>query len=176
MKEMKKVIFIIITTFISINGIAQKLERDEVDEFTKDSIQETSWEKLAGKNMSSFCANFRLKKVNGNVWFSLKLMMNNSIYSIDKGEKLIFLFDDKSTYELTNSEYTLTSKGGGAIGHGGSEGWGTQTNYLLGNDFNEQFRTKKVTKIRVYTSEGYTEKEVDKGFNDRLRKCIELLH
>lgn len=174
---MKKYISIISILFLaSINEIsAQKLEKNEIDKFTKKSIKATSWEPLIGKGgMSALYTNFRIRKIDEKVWFELKMMMNNEIYSILENDQIIFLFENESTLTLHNNESTVACKGCGAPGFVGSEGFGTHTIYKLTKEDIETFRMNKLIGVRIYNSESYVEGEITKA-NASLKKCLDLI-
>ncbi|MCZ2278328.1 MAG: hypothetical protein LC117_10410 [Bacteroidia bacterium] len=154
---------------------SQKLEKNETDKFTKKTIKATSWEKLIGKGgMSSLFTNFRIQKVDETVWFELKMMMNNKIYSINEKDQIIFLFENDSTLTLYNNESTVACKGCGAPGFVGSEGYGTHTYYLLTKNDIAFFKRNKIKSVRIYNSETYVEGDAEKA-NKILLRCFELI-
>lgn len=156
-------------------SFAQKLEKNEVDKFTKKSIKTTSWEKLIGKGgMSSLYTNFRLRKIDETIWFELKMMMNNKIYSILENDKIIFLFDNEETITLYSNESTVACKGCGAPGFVGSEGYGTHTYYRLSHEAIDLFKKNTIKSVRIYNSESYVEGDTEKA-NSSLLRCLELI-
>lgn len=58
---MKKILLILLFIF-SINSFAQKIEKNELDEFTKDLIIETEWQTLTSE--FGGYSYFRIKKIN----------------------------------------------------------------------------------------------------------------
>jgi hypothetical protein len=164
-----------ILLFTSLKTFAQTLEKDKIDKFTKNEIKATSWEKLIGKGgMSSLFTNFRISKVNETIWFELKMMMNNKIYSINQNNQIIFLFENEETLVLVNNEFAVACKGCGAPGYVGSEGYGTHTYYLLNNDQIEILKKNIIKSVRIYNSETYVEGDAEK-VNKTLLKCFELI-
>ncbi len=170
-----KILSIIILLVSWIAGHGQKLEKNEIDKFTKKNIKETSWEKLTGKGgMSSLYTNFRISKIDTKIWFELKMMMNNEIYSINENDQIIFLFENDSTITLFNNEAKIACKGCGSPGFVGSEGYGTHTYYELTENDIANFKRNKIIKVRVYNSDSFVEGDAEK-VNTPLRKCFELI-
>ncbi|MFM9008508.1 MAG: hypothetical protein ACKORE_08005 [Bacteroidota bacterium] len=173
---MRKSIFMLIALmYVTSTPNAQKLEKNEVDKFTKKSIKATSWEKLIGKGgMSSLYTNFRLRKIDETIWFELKMMMNNKVYSILENDQIIFLFDTEETLTLYSNESTVACKGCGAPGFVGSEGYGTHTYYRLTKEAIEMFKKNTIKSVRIYNSETYVEGDTEKA-NSALMRCLELI-
>jgi hypothetical protein len=160
---MHKLFLLSFLGFLSFSQLfGQKLKQDEVDKFTKKSIKATSWENLiGGGGMSSLFTNFRIRKIDENVYFELKMMLNGKIYSIYENDKIIFLLDNDSTITLYNIESSVACKGCGATGFVGSDGYGTHTRYLLSDIDIDSFKKNKIAGIRIYTSDSYVERNTN---------------
>jgi len=174
---MRKMILLFssICLLTTVETYAQKLEKDETDKFTKNVIKATSWEKLTGKGgMSALFTNFRIKKVNEIIWFELKMMMNNEIYSISENNEIIFLFENNETLTLYNNEFQVACKGCGAPGFVGSEGYGTHTYYILTKEQINIFKKNIIKSVRIYNTDTYVEGDCTKA-NKVLLKCFELI-
>lgn len=162
-------------TFVTMFCAGQVLE-EKVDEFTKVKVVNTSWTELIGGGpMSSLCTNFRLLSVDSGVFFlELKMMLGGKVFAIAKGNPIMFLFEDGSTVSFENLNYEVACKGCGAVGFSGSEAYGTSTNYRVNLVAIETLSKKKPTKVRVYTSEGYVEREVKAKNAEKINKSFTL--
>lgn len=76
---------------------AQKLERNEIDKYTKLSVKETSWFLLKMRFASQMSC--RVKQINGQRFLDLSVSFP-SVFRIDEGDKAYFLFDNDSTVQL----------------------------------------------------------------------------
>lgn len=157
--------------FSSILG--QEIAENKIDEFTKDSVKRTSYEAL--NNSSNFTASFRISKINGTEYFDLKIMLGGSVFSIGKGQKLMFKLYNDSIVELSNIEYSLSRKGCGAKGFIGSAAEGVKTSYLLGKNEHAIFAEHKIIKLRVYTTNGYVENDIKEKNALTLQKALKLI-
>jgi hypothetical protein len=168
--------FLLLTCALT-TSFGQELKEDKVDKFTKKAVKKTSWEKLIGKGgMSSLSTNYRISKIDNDKFFELKMMMNNKVYSVNKGDKIIFLFTNDETVELSAMETQVASKGAGATGYVGSEGWGTHTIYQLTEENISKFKTNIIKSVRIYTSEKYVEDDVSDKLSKAINKCLELIN
>ncbi len=134
--------------------------RDEIDKFTGKRIQETDWYNIAGGGFKFKCVNIRAGKIDSTAYIDLKLMMNNTIYSISRGDEFMFKLANGNTITLKSLDYQITCKGCGATGFVGSDGWGTNTRYYLSKPDLIDLALGTVTDFRIYTSKGYLEEQV----------------
>jgi len=164
--------------FVSIICKAQKLAENKTDEFTKSVIKRTDWTSFTKKNGSNrpFRSDFRISKIDENIYFELKMMLNDKVYSVKEGDEIMFLMEDESVISIKNISYTLTSHGEGATGYGGSANLGTHTKYLVSDENVKKLSEGKIKKIRVYTSLGYFEQEDKYHVTAHLKKYFELVN
>jgi hypothetical protein len=168
-KTMKKNLLVVTLCFSTVFCFSQKLEENEVDEFTGNSIKRTSWELL-----STFKPYFRISKINNSYTFQIKLMLGN-VFSIDKGEFLMLKLDNDSIVKLPNLEYAITCTGCGAVGYLGSGAQGIHVKYILHEEAREKLKKHLVTKIRIYTSDGYVDYDTKKKNAQKIIKALEII-
>ena len=73
-------------------------------------------------------------------------------------------------------ETQVASKGAGATGYVGSEGWGTHTIYQLTEENISKFKANVIKSVRIYTSEKYVEDDVSDKLSKSINKCLELIN
>lgn len=175
---MSKLFIIVILLFNSVCTLnAQKLIENKFDEFEKIHIKKTSWCALMKRSGSArpYRAEFQLCKKDTLVFLKVKMMLDNEIYSINKGDKISFLLDNENVVSLYCNQYVITGYGDGAVGYGGSANYGTEANYILTKENIQNLLSGIIKKIRIETSLGYID-EIDKRKVDlHLKKCIELV-
>lgn len=163
------------TTIIIFNCNAQILERNEVDEFTGNMVQKTSCETLVQNfKMVAFVS---VMSVNDSTAFlELKLTIGpGRVHAIDRGGIFFIKLSDNSIIELQNSEYSLSCTGCGSKGLMGSGSQGTRTTYILNKSNINKLRKANATKIRVYTTNGYIESDVNNNKSDVIKRLLNLL-
>lgn len=176
---MKKTLYIVVICFfLAFDLTAQKLVEDKIDEFTKSVIKKTEWCAFTKKNGSArpYRSEFRISKINNEVIFELKMMLNDKVYSIKEGDEIMFLMADKSVVTIKNLKYVITTQGEGAVGYGGSANLGTHTMYLIDTEAIKQLKEGQITKIRINTSIGYVEQEEKYNVDIHIKKCLELVN
>lgn len=158
--------------FASLVTNGQKINKTK-DEFTKKTITETEWYRVAGKGMSAFFSNIKVTDIDEAKFLDLKLMLNNKIFGINKGSELMLLLTNDSTITLTCLKGEVSSKG--AVGYVGSAGYGTHTSYALTKEQAEMLSKHAIKKIRVYTQDGYVEKESHEDESKELSRAVKML-
>lgn len=169
---MKRFIFTITIIFsIVFSCNAQEIVKNEVDDFTGNRVIETSWEKLAwGLGIPSGIY-ARIRSINGTMILDMKYMIDDAVV-IGKGDKLMFLDNNKNKNEVTSINTYIGEKGGGAIGLAGSGVWGIYAQYSGELGF---LNNSLIQKIRIYTSKGYYNKEIKKKYQETLQKLYKLV-
>lgn len=167
MKLLLPLLLLCSTTF------AQKLITNKTDEFTGKKIKETSVENLA-QPLSGFSYRFSFKKINDNVYFNLRIMSHGSVFAIKDGEVLLLKTAD-SVIKLSNTEYSISKKGGagGGLSSGYSEG--VSLYFPLNNEAIETIKSKPIVKMRLYTTDGYSEQDVKAAADKRVKQAIALV-
>lgn len=176
-KQMILTFFTVIIVGIGSQTFGQKLEENEVDEFTNNKIKRTSWETL---NMTTkFTAYFRISRINSHDYFELKMMFGGyrgKVFSIDKDQEIMFKLNNGEFVKLPNLEYTITCTGCGAKGLSGSSAQGIKVSYLLNKEEFEILKNNKVIKMRIYTNDGYVESEIKEKHVKKIPKALELIN
>lgn len=165
-------LYIALFVLISGNISAQKIAEDYVDEFTNHKYRRTSWERFVSKrDMGAFV---RFSEKDGALYFEFKTMLM-VVFSLDKGNNVRFMLDNKEIIELENTEYTVSCKGCGSIGLSGSALYGVHMRYPIKREFLEKLKAHKVQKIRVYTTDGYYEAIIKEKHAQKLVALAGLL-
>ena len=81
--------------------------------------------------------------------------------------------DEKGkVHNLNPTDIFYGTIGGGSIGLAGSSGIGVYAHYYGNLNF---LKNNKITKIRIYTTDGYYEKEIKKKYQETLSKLFQLV-
>lgn len=170
---MKKTALLGLLVFFGVLTFGQTLEKNEVDEFTNNSVKRTSWETI---NMTmKFTAYFRISKINDNTYFDLKMMIGTSVFSINKGQELMIKLSNDNIVKLPNLEYAITCRGCGAKGLSGSEAQGIQVSYPISKEQIEQLKSGTGNKLRIYTNDGYVENDMKAKNYNKIIKALSLV-
>jgi hypothetical protein len=160
---MRKITFLcLILTSTFIYSQDCKYARNEVDEFTKNKVVETKSEWLAPN------VGYSLKKINDSKFLRLEINLF-TVFSIRDGAKLMFLTDHDEPITMLFPKYEISRVGSASNFY--------IVEYLeLTADLIERFKNEKINKIRFYTTDGYSDRDIkekrDKKFKELL-KCIE---
>jgi len=162
--------------FICSNAFAQKLITDKTDEFTGKKVKETSVENLAQPfKMNGFAYKFSFKKVNDDLYFNLRIMsLSNSVFAIKDGEVLMLKTAD-TVIKLSNIEYVISKKGGAGGGLSSSYSEGVSIYFPLSKESAELIKQKEIIKIRLYTTDGYSEQDVKVVADKRVKESLALV-
>jgi hypothetical protein len=163
--------------FLSLSVHAQKVITDKKDEFTGNIVRETSVEKLAHPvKMSGFAYNFSAKKVNGHYFLDLRMMsLNKQVFAIRKESKLMLLLKNDSVITLLASDFEVSGKGKAGSGLSAQNAEGLRMNYPISEEEIAMILRSDIHKIRVYTSDGYTEQEIKEAGSEKVKKAFGLL-
>ncbi|SHJ10015.1 hypothetical protein SAMN04488508_105310 [Aquimarina spongiae] len=163
------------------SAISQTIAKNKRDEFKGYSIIKTDWEVLFKKGSSwtsnSTSLKYRFTKIDETIMLDIKMiLLEGKVFSISKYNELIFLFDDDTTLTYKSLYDVVASEGGAATGLWGASLWGLMASYSSEHDIDlKELESKKVKKIRIYTDEGFVEKEIKSKHSDILKKCIKLI-
>jgi len=168
---------LVVVIAFSVYGtcLAQTIVEEKVDEFTGNKVRRTSWEFINRVVKSE--ARFRISQVNDIMTFDLKIILGagrGEVFSIKEGDELMFLMEGGEVIKLQNIEHQITCMGCGAVGLAGSERMGISVSYLLTKDAFEKLKSGTSVKLRVYTSIGYTEFELNEQQKIRLKTALGL--
>lgn len=162
---------------VCLNSFAQKLVTDKTDEFTGKKVKETSIENLAQPfKMSGFAYKFSFKKIDDNLYFNVRIMsLSNSMFAIKDGE-VLYLKTADTVIKLSNVEYLISKRGGaGGGGLSSSASEGVSLYFPLNNESVEIIKSKPILKVRLYTTDGYTEQDVKAAADKRVKDALKLV-
>ncbi len=158
--------------FITTTIYCQEIVKNETDDFTGKSIKETSWISLQRSNDYSYT---RFRKIDNTYTFDYKLMYNGQVFSVDKGDKLMFKFLNNEIMELENNEYAITGIGNGATGLIGSSAMGIYLHFMVDESQIKKIADNTIQKVRLYTTDGYIEGEIKEKLYKKFKKQAELI-
>jgi hypothetical protein len=159
--------------FFCSTAFAQKLITDKTDEFTGKKVKETSVENLA-QPLSGIAYRFSFKKIDDNVYFNLRVISHGSVFAIKDGEVSMLKTAD-SVIKLSNTEYVISKKGGAGGGLSSSYSEGVSLYFRLNNESVELIKSKAIIKVRLYTTDGYTEQDVKASADKRVKDALALV-
>ncbi len=151
---------------------ASKIKVDKVDDMTGNTVKRTYWDKLV--MAIDYTYYFQLSRINENYYLGLKVLLG-SVSSVDKGDKLILKLENGELVNLYCMEYSISCRGCGAIGISGSEMQGIEVDFILTEEVINKLGSKRIIKLRLYTSQGYIENQVkEKNADDFIRSLKAL--
>ena len=167
-------ILIIAALLLNIfNLSAQKLVKNSKDEFTGALVKETSWETVVMK--SNLTLYSRARKINDQYILDFKITMGGSVFSMDKGDEIMFKLSNGKIQSIENAEYSITSSGGGARGLAGSNMQGLEASFYVDQNIIDDLKTYNIEKIRIYTTDGYVEEDVNKDKDIKFKSLLKLV-
>lgn len=171
---MRSILFILIIISTFANG--QELEKNYKDDFTGDSVKRTSWEFLNNAS-NGFTAKFRISNIDDHYFLNLKMMIGSSnpkVFSIHEGDKLMFKLSNEEIVELLSSSSEITCTGCGSTGLIGSAAQGINISYIITKEQFDKLKSTSVSKLRVYTTDGYVENDVKEKHSKTIQKAFQL--
>lgn len=180
MKKILLLILLILGGCFSAN--AQKIKIDEVDKFTKKRRIETSFEKIAkDKNVMNKMLGANSGDLHKNVWIAfyqngdtsfLRLKWScNKVLALSDNSDIIFLDSEGNTYTFYNTGFTISGEGEAATSLFGSGIYGLDI-YATGDV--SALKGKQFTDMRILTTDGYIDFEIDKKSSAKINKTYDL--
>lgn len=172
---MKKLIAIIIF-LLPIMAMAQKIEKNEIDKFTKQRLVETKMETLAKFNKwKSFKAdntrlNIGVRFCNGE-WLFPALIILDDCEKVIEGNGVLFLLDNGETI-ISTTAYTGIFE---SSQEPGSHLWMFNTVLYIDQDDVDKLRNYKITDIRISVLGKNYDLPVDEGKQDLINRMINLI-
>jgi hypothetical protein len=138
---------------------ASKLMENYKDDMTGANITKTFWSKL--RATGPFTNFYQLEKIDSIYYLRLRISFG-SIFSVAKGDKLIFKFENNDVITLLNTTYIHSCRGCGVAESGvmGHDLHGVETRYQLSERHIEELKNNKIVKGRFYMSLEYIEDEI----------------
>lgn len=154
---MRKTLLLLLAFVVSLPAFAQRIEKDEIDEFFGTRKIQTTWHRwMDGLDEE---VSLRFRSVNENIYLILVLQKN---IVIPRNSSLYILLDNKELIELrADDTYVACYGGGSSRGFLGGGGTGVTAEFF-GDMSKLKYHLPK--KIRVYLSDSYLEYKV-KGSN-----------
>lgn len=160
------------------NFYSQKLTENKIDEFTKQSIQKTSWETLFSTTKGT--SYFRISKIDNILFVQLKFRLNEGFetksFSIEKNQELMFKTKEGEIITLKNLKSTVTCVGCGAISFNASQALGIEVSYQMSEEQFNILKNSFLEKIRIYTDIDYKEFEIKKKNALLFTNSLKLIH
>lgn len=165
-----KNLFLFLMCLITCNSIhAQKIVKDEIDEFTGSRITVT--------NYISFSDGFTcaLHKVNNTIILKTTYNCGDKVYSMEKGADLMLKLENDSIITLNNeedavAEYWSLNLGKTFIWH-----FSLKTIYIIPDEVYTLLKTNKIRMVRFYTTDGYITETVSEKRAKKILKLFSLL-
>ena len=151
---------------------AQKIVEDKVDEFTKKHVKRSSWENFGFS--SGFSGYTRVEKIDGTIWLNLRFM-TGGVVAMKDGAKFMLMTKTDSVITLYNNTYEISCSGCGAIGLVGSAAQGLNVSFMLPESKIVYLIQNGLKKIRLYTTDGYVEREIKEKHVKSLLRQLELV-
>lgn len=161
------------TVLLSLCSYSQKLEENDNDEFTKQSVKTTSWESLCTDMDQEI--SYRIAKIDGSIALQAKIMISHKYFSISQGSSIMFKLSDDSVIDLKSLKPASSCLGCGATGFVGSKAPGVNVLYTVTDENLAKLKTLPVKKIRVYTDAGITEFEITDRKAQKFIKAVLLM-
>jgi|SRR5690606_18443 len=166
----KTILTFILITLFSSTSYSQKIKKNEIDEFTKNIVIETDWSTFTF--VFSGYSYFRVRKIDELTLLDLRFVLNDEYYSIRKGDKLMFINEDKEVYEVYAADNYMSCTGCGSVGLMGSKALGIRPNYIISDEIIDKMISKKIIKFRIYTTDGYSDFELSNKNYNKLKKAL----
>ncbi len=168
---MKKLtILLCLVSFNLFNSFGQncKYSKNETDKFTKKEILITKPTTLWSALMSAMA--FKAIKINNFKYLQMKYA-TTSIFSVNKGSKLMFLLNNDSIVKLITPE----SKTANYKTSKYATIWSASINYELSEADYEILLNGIVKSIRFYTPKGYIEKQIKPNRSKNFYKILRCI-
>lgn len=166
--------FLLITLILataSISSFSQKINKDEIDKFTKQRIIETTSEAMYKQNyMASGYTNIfscAIRKINDTYEMPANIL-TKEVEKYTNGDGVTFLLDNDETVFLPSS-YT------GLSGKKYAQGYWFETCYPINSDQAELLKKHKITSIRITYLGGHYDHDVKGKDQNKIIKMFELV-
>ena len=166
-------ILIIVAILFSSKGYTQKLQENQIDDFTKKSIKSTSYETINYNN--KFMGYVKIRKVDDRSFLYFKMMLSGSVFAVEEGDKLMMITETDSVITIHNSEFKISCEGCGAKGILGSALQGVELKYELPIPILTYLSDNKIKKMRIYTKDGYVEDTIKEKNASTFIKLLKLV-
>lgn len=170
--------FLAIITMLCLSHAvqAQKLVRDEVDEFTGAQVRETSWEWLVNGMASKGIYRFKLRKVDSRFLIDFKIM-SGGVFAVSETTPMMIKLTNAEVLKIYPTEYSVTCLGCAtyAGGFAGSREMGLSATYSISPKQLQSLYDHGAEKLRLYTTDDYREAPINEKRSLTIRKTIAAL-
>jgi hypothetical protein len=160
---MKKILILILVPFLSH---AQKITENKKDDMTGNVIIRTSKERITG-GMSPKWIKAGVTKVNNTLFLEATVSMSGTFFIVREGGEAIIKMSNDST--VTIKSISMESA------HDGMGGKQADLRFALAEPGLGGLQKNSISKIRIYTSEGYQDFEIPEKNKDIVKKEIQLI-
>jgi hypothetical protein len=162
---------------MTVSATGQRLIVNKKDEFTGNHVKETSVEKLAHPfKMNGFAYNFSAKRVNETFFLNLHMMsLNKEVFAVRKDSRLMIRLKNDSVVTLFATEFDISGRGKAGSGLSSGNAEGASIYYPISADQIKDITESDIVKIRVYTTDGFTEQGIKKNGSEKVKKAFNLL-
>lgn len=156
---------------------SQKIERNEIDEFTGKEIIETSWELLTKDRKAKIASYARYRKIDEILYLDVRMILPyHDFFTVREGDVFYIKFSDDEVITLQNNELTFSGIGKGSIGLSGSEANGIFLSFNITSDKTiQKLKENQINKIRLYTTNGYMNAEVKEKYSKKMNDLTGLI-
>lgn len=171
---MKKILLIVFA-ITPLLAFSQKIDKCEIDDFTGKKTVYTSWTKIKMGNAMSGRNNlmFRLSSVDDKIRFHIK-WITVDVTSIREDAELMFKLNDDEVLTLNAASYAIAGKGEGVTGLSWSAIVGISATYK-GADISKFGDDTYVSKLRIYTSDGYEDIDIKEKDAKKINKAYAIM-
>jgi len=173
-------IFIMLIAIVGVVNSQSKIKgcefsKYEVDDMTDQLVIITKRKLLKTNQLSKPSSLFSIvSSIDGRERISFLLYrVFGGVYSIDKGDKIIIKFSDDDKVTIINDSYEIAEK----AGSGAASQWYVPYYPIVSEETLEKLKSKQITKIRLYHSDGYSEFKIKKKKKNSVVDqfgCIDL--
>jgi hypothetical protein len=177
MKKLLLILFLFLPFIVS----AQKLLKPNIDKISGDTVWSTSTDKLylhgnyltqQGEAVQCFV----VKIHNVHILYMIPQTLNEqSVFSIDKGQKAYLKFSDKSLITLTNDKYKISDANVFEAGNTVNDKGSITVSYILTDDDIKIINNADLTFVRFETSNSNFDCDIKPKFAELIRKQIALV-
>lgn len=163
---MKRILLLILISFVGLSGYTQKIKKNEIDKFTKSRIIETSSEKLLNVfgTFRPHVFNCRLRKVNNSFVLPTTIIFDKESVKITENDGVYFLLDNGESIFLPSSYIGLTDRANSF-----------DTVFNITDEQANLLKHHKIAAIRITYLGGYYDHDVQEKNQDKIMRMFEII-
>jgi|GEM_PF-4817439 len=176
---MKRILLVVFMLPLLCNGQSIRLStlaENRVDEFSHDTIATTYWHTLSHGTISDpLNISFRICRTNNSYSVEIKMMDAGTKTVVPKNAAFEISLENGELVTLYNSEYQAICRGCGAINYNGNDAPGITLIYPLNKADIVSLQRSYISKLKLYSAEGYWHKRVNERNSELFMNYLELL-